>query len=218
MSGRLSTLICGLPARRYLGIFAGLGLLTSVSYADDPPVLNSKGFTLYAGYVVGGHFNDETSGNSVDLRESASFGASLDIPLDDSSEFQVYFGHQSTEFTPWPYSGTSDKLRLDHLHIGGTYFPEQLGQGWYVVGGLGATRMTPDAAGFDPATRLSMNVGVGYLLPLSQYVGVRFEARGFAILIGSSASVFCSGGCVAHLTGSGVTQGELMIGLSARFK
>ena len=218
MSGRRYTLGCGLQARRYLGIFAGLWLLTSVSYADDPPVLNTKGFTLYAGYVVGGHFSDETSGQSVDLRESASFGASLDIPLDDSSEFQVYYGHQSTEFTPWPYSCTSDKLRLDHLNIGGTYFPEGLGQGWYVVGGLGATRMTPDAAGFDPATRLSMDVGVGYLLPLSHYLGVRFEARGLAILIGSNASVFCSGGCVAHLTGSAVTQGELMIGLSAHLK
>jgi|KBSSwiStaDraftv2_1062776.scaffolds.fasta_scaffold441349_1 hypothetical protein len=212
----------GRHARRYPWVFAGLCLLSSAAFADEAtaegPVLNTKGFTLFAGYVVGGHFTDETSNQTIDLRESASFGASLDIPLDDSSEFQVYYGHQSTEFTPWPYPGTSDKLRVDYLQIGGTYFPEELGHGVYVVGGIGATRMTPDAAGFDPATRLSMNVGVGYLLPLSHYIGVRFEARGFATFVGSSASVFCSGGCVAHLTGTAVTQGELMIGLSARFK
>ena len=53
----------------------------------------------------------------------------------------LYYGHQSTEFTPWPYPGTSDKLRVDYLQIGGTYFPEELGHGVYVVGGIGATRM-----------------------------------------------------------------------------
>ena len=203
-------------ARHLLAALAATFMLSTVSVAGDPPALLGKGFTLYGGYQVGGSFTDHTSGESVDLREGASFGASLDIPLDESSEFQVFYDHQSTEFTPWPYPTDSNQLRLDHLHIGGTYFPEELGRGVYVVGGLGATRMTPDAAGLLPATRFSMNIGVGYLLPLSKNVGVRFEARGFLIVIGSYGSVFCSGGCVANLTGSAVSQGGLLIGISAR--
>jgi hypothetical protein len=183
--------------------------------APEPPALVGKGVTVYAGYQFGGSFHDTTSGQSVDLREGGSYSLSLDFPLDANSEFQIFYGHQSTEFTPWPYPSTSPDLRVDYLQIGGTYFPEEAVRGVYVVGGIGVTRMTPDAAGFDPATRLSLNIGVGYLIPLTSSLGVRFEARGLATMLGNNVSVFCSGGCVAHLTGSGVLQGELLFGISA---
>jgi hypothetical protein len=191
-------------------------LLTGRSIAADASGLPGNGITLYAGYQVGGHFTNQTTNQSVDLREGNSFAASLDMPLDESSELQVFYNHQSTQFTPWPYPSTSDQLRLDYLQIGGTYFPEELGRGVYVVGGIGATRMTPDAAGFEPATRVSMNVGVGYLLPLSKNIGLRFEARGLFTFIGSYANVFCSGGCVASLSASAVSQGAFLLGFSAR--
>ena len=214
----------GVSLRQTLTAAVGALLVAGPAFAaappdqqDDAPGLQGKGFTLYAGYQFGGSFTDETSGNTVNLREGGSYAASLDVPLDQSSEFQVFYGHQATEFTPWPYPTTSSRLRLDYLHIGGTYFPDELGHGVYAVGGLGVTRMTPDAAGLDPATKLSLNIGVGYLLPFSRNFGVRFEARGLATMLGSNTAVFCSGGCVVHLTGSGVLQGELLVGLSARF-
>ena len=207
-----------LRVRRSLSALVGVFALTTPCLADDEPPLLGKGFTLYAGYQFGGNFTDEKNGQTIGVLEGRAFSASLDIPLDESSEFQIFYNHQSTEFTPWLYPEFSDKLRLDYLHIGGTYFPEEFNRGVYVVGGVGATRMTPDAAGLNPATKLSMNLGIGYLLPLSKNVAVRFEARGLATLINSNTSVFCSGGCVVSLSGSGVTQGEFLIGLSARFK
>ncbi len=194
---------------------AGPAEAATAAEADDSTVLAGKGLTLYAGYQFGGSFTDANTGQSVDLREGGSYAVSLDFPLDASSEFQVFYGHQSTEFTPWSYAGTSSGLRVDYLHIGGTYFPEESVRGVYVVGGLGVTRMTPDGAGLDPATRLSLNIGVGYLLPLTRSLGVRFEARGLATMLGNNVTIFCSGGCVAHLTGSGVLQGELLLGVSA---
>ena len=36
-------------------------------------------------------------------------------------------------------------------------------------------------------------------------------------LVNSSGGLFCSGGCVVSIEGDVVTQGELMLGLSARF-
>jgi hypothetical protein len=201
-------------------LLAGL-LLTVPCIADEPSnepaVLQGRGFTLFAGYQFGGGFTDQAGGQSIALRESGSFGASLDLPLDGSSELQVFYNHQSTEFTPWPYPNSSDRLRLDYAHVGGTYFPDGLGYGIYVAGGVGATRITPDAGGLNPATKLSMNLGLGYLLPLSKNIGLRVEARGFFTAIGGYTSVFCSGGCVASLTASGVSQGDFLIGLSARF-
>ena len=213
----------GVSLRRMLAATACALLVAGPALAAEPPGaqgespgLQGKGFTLYAGYQFGGSFTDETTGDSVDLREGGSYAVSLDFPLDASSEFQVFYGHQATEFTPWPYPTAAAKLRLDYLHIGGTYFPDELGHGVYAVGGLGVTRMTPDAAGLNPATKLSLNVGIGYLVPLSKNFGVRFEARGLATMLGSSTTVFCSGGCVVRLSGSGVLQGELLVGFSAR--
>lgn len=203
--------------RTLASLACGLVLSTGALADEDSPAHYGKGFTLYGGYQFGGHLDNQTTGQSVDLRETGSYAGSFDMPLDDSSEFQVFYNHQSTEFTPWAYPGTSPDLRLDFLHIGGTYFPDGLGRGVYVVGGLGVTRATPDGAGLVPETRFSLNIGVGYLLPLSRNFGVRFEARGFATLFGTNATVFCSGGCVANLTGSALSQGELLIGLSTHF-
>jgi hypothetical protein len=214
-------------SRAALALLASTGLAAAVHAGEaaapadgadaERPLLGGKGITLYGGYQFGGSFTDATTGQSIDLREGGSYAVSLDIPLDDSSEFQVFYGHQSTEFTPWPYAVSPD-LRIDYLHIGGTYFPEEAARGVYVVGGIGVTRMTPDAAGLDPATRLSMNIGVGYLLPLTASLGLRFEARGLATMLGNNVRVFCSGGCVAELTGSGVVQGELLLGFSAHLR
>ncbi len=208
----------GATALRTLAALAcGVVLSTGALADEEPATVYGKGFTLYAGYQFGGHLDNQTTGQSVDLRETGSYAGSFDMPLDDSSEFQVFYNHQSTEFTPWPYPQTSADLRLDFLHIGGTYFPDGLGRGVYVVGGLGVTRATPDGAGLVPETRFSLNIGVGYLLPFSRNFGVRFEARGFATVFGANATVFCSGGCVANLTGSALSQGELLIGLSTHF-
>ena len=218
-----------LPAARaapagFLAVLAAALLAAAPAHAGEPAApteasetadFGGKGLTVYAGYQFGGSFTDSSTGQTVDVREGGSYALSLDFPLDAYSEFQIFYGHQSTEFTPWPYAPTSADLRVDYLHIGGTYYPEEAVRGVYVVGGIGVTRMTPDAAGLDPATRLSLNIGVGYLLPLTKSLGVRFEARGLATMLGNNVTLFCSGGCVAHLTGSGVLQGELLLGLSA---
>ena len=75
--------------------------------SPEPADLGGKGLTLYAGYQFGGSFTDANTGQSIDLREGGSYALSLDFPLDAYSEFQIFYGHQSTEFTPWPYAPTS---------------------------------------------------------------------------------------------------------------
>ena len=101
--------------------------------------------------------------------------------------------------------------------IGGTSFWQgKLGDGPYVVGGLGATFFDP-GEGFDDELRASLNLGIGYEQPLGKTLAVRFEARGYATLVNSSGGFFCSGGCIVSISGDVFTQGEVMLGLSARF-
>jgi hypothetical protein len=104
------------------------------------------------------------------------------------------------------------------MHVGGTYFFDgPIGQGPYVVGGLGATLFRPGLSGFSDELRASMNLGIGYQVPLGEYVALRFEARGYFTAVNSSGGLFCSGGCVIYIKGDAVTQGEVQLGLSFRY-
>ncbi|NIO42931.1 MAG: porin family protein, partial [Burkholderiales bacterium] len=71
--------------------------------------------------------------------------------------------------------------------------------------------------GFDDELRASLNLGFGYEQPLGNAFSLRFEARGYATLVDSSGGFFCSGGCIISISGDVITQGEVMLGVSARF-
>jgi hypothetical protein len=87
------------------------------------------------------------------------------------------------------------------------------------MGGLGATTAKSDVRGRDAQTFFSGNLGVGYMVPLGQHVGLRFEARGYGILLSNSTAVFCgdNAGCTAAIKGNALFEGEVLAGISARF-
>jgi hypothetical protein len=176
--------------------------------------------TVYAGYRGGGSFTDVDTEQSLKLGASGAVSLALDIPLDPSRQYQVFVSHQRTHLSldRTSFAG-GNRLGMDitYLHIGGTYFYDtEVGQGPYFVGGVGATLFNP-ASGYSNELYPSINVGMGYQWPLGDTLAVRFEARGYATLVDSSGGVFCSGGCIVSIKGDTVTQGELMLGLSARF-
>ena len=112
-------------------------------------------------------------------------------------------------------------IDVTYLHLGGTnFFDGPIGRGAYMVGGLGATLLQP-GAGFATELRPSLNIGIGYQLPLGDAAGsrvaLRLEARGYYTLVNSSGGLFCDGGCTFTLRGDGFTQGEIQLGVSARF-
>jgi hypothetical protein len=104
------------------------------------------------------------------------------------------------------------------VHFGGTnFFEGAVGRGPYVVGGLGITRLAPGLDGLSNEIRPSMNLGLGYQLPLAPAVAMRLEIRGYVTLINSSGTLFCSGGCVVALKGDTLVQGEALFGVSFGF-
>jgi len=57
------------------------------------------------------------------------------------------------------------------------------------------------------------------MVPLGAHVGIRFEARGYGIVLNNHSTLFCGGtaGCTVAIKGTGLFQGEVLAGLAIRF-
>jgi hypothetical protein len=205
---------------------AGLVLVLALAAGSSFGQAKDNALTLYAAYRDGGSFTDVNSGSELRIEASGAASLSLDWRLDASRQLQLFLSRQSSQMgtgqaTPVPPGSvvpTKFPLRVTYLHLGGTSFLEgSIGQGVYLVGGLGATLFEPGVDGFENELRPSINLGIGYQLPLGESVALRFEARGYATLVNSDSGVFCSGGCVISIKGDTVTQGDVQIGLSFRY-
>ncbi|UCH46434.1 MAG: hypothetical protein JSU95_09870 [Betaproteobacteria bacterium] len=197
-------------------------MVLAIMFMATPAVAagKDKALTLYGGYRDGGRFTDEISGQRLEVEGSGAVSLAYDFAKDASRAYQIFLSHQRSDLSLKNVpAATSESIGMNitYLHIGGTNFwQSRLGKGWYVVGGLGATFFDP-GEGFDSELRASGNLGFGYEQPLGKTFGLRFEARGYATLVNSSGGFFCSGGCIVSISGEVFTQGELMLGLSARF-
>jgi len=204
-----------------------LVLVLSLAAGSSVAQTRDNAITVYASYRDGGSFTDVTSGNQLHIEASGAASVSLDLKLDKSRQLQLYLSRQNSQMNtgqasaPTPPGGPVPMkvpLRMTYLHIGGTSFLEgRIGQGAYLVGGLGATLFEPGLDGFENELRPSLNLGIGYQLPLGERVALRFEARGYATLVISTSGVFCSGGCGISIKGDTVTQGDVQLGLSFRY-
>jgi len=195
----------------------GLGAIAAAT-ALGPAAAQDHALTLYGGWRGGGSFQSTTSaGTSASLQSSFAGSASLDWPFDASRQVQLFGSWQSTELPAFG-GNPAVPMRVAYLQLGGTnFFEGRIGRGPYVVGGLGATWLSPDLNGLSSEVRPSMNLGIGYQWPLAPSVALRFELRGYLTLIDSSGNLFCSGGCVVSVKGDLMTQGEAMLGLSFAF-
>ena len=186
-------------------------------------------FTLYAGYRDGGRFTDVTTGSKLPIEASGVGAVSLDLALNPQAgtQYQVYVSRQRSQvdarlatqpLAPAAPLPAKFPMAVTYAHVGGIIFPSQkIGNGAYLVGGVGATLFEPDLQGLANELRPSISLGIGYQLPLGERVALRFEARGYATLVNSSSALFCSGGCVISLKGDTVTQGDVLLGLTFRY-
>lgn len=197
-------------------------LILAIMFMAFPAIAADAGkaFTLYGGYRDGGRFTDESSGDQLEVDGSGAVSLALDFRKHGSSAYQLFLSHQRSDLSLSNVpSATRESIGMNitYLHVGGTNFWQgDLGDGPYVVGGIGATFFDP-GEGFDDELRASLNLGIGYEQPLGKAFALRFEARGYATLVNSSGGFFCSGGCIVSISGDVFTQGEVMLGLSARF-
>jgi hypothetical protein len=195
-----------------------LACLCGAAHAQESDTTTNSWLTGYAGYRDGGNLTDAANDRRVLLQGAASVAFSFDHTLDQNRQLQIFAGYQDTALQlRATVSGAIQPLSLNvvYLHAGGTYyFDGALGNGTYVVGGIGVTWFDPGLTGFDSELRPSANLGLGYQLPLTRNLALRFELRGYYTLLNSSGSLFCSGGCTAVLRGDALLQAEALVGLS----
>jgi len=202
----------GLVARGAL--VAGLVLSAAAASAQGA-------ITLYGGARGGGEFDDASgNGNVFKLKNGAAWSASVDWPLDDGRQGQLFYSYQRSALPGKAFGQPAEvAVNVSYLHIGGRAFFEgdATHGGGYVVGGLGATYFSPGLGGLSDEVRPSLNAGVGWQWGLARNVALRGELRGYWTLINSSGQFFCSGGCVVSIRGQSLVQLEGMLGLSIGF-
>lgn len=194
-------------------------------FATPCAAAQGSGMTLYAGFAGGGSGLQRSAATppaadqALRLDAGATASGSIEWTLDTARQLQVFVSHQRTSLdAPGATGGATPRhlpLQVTHVHLGGTnYVDARVGQGVYVLGGLGLTRFAPGLAGFDTEVRASMNLGVGYAWPVTPWLGLRAELRGVATLINSGGSFLCSGGCTVSIKGDALTQAQALLGLA----
>lgn len=197
-------------------------LLVAAAAVLALPAWAQNAITAYGGARAGSGFRASGSDAALDLRSSAAASLALEWPYDSSRQLQLLASHQRTRLALGSAAGAGAPaempLRVSYLHLGGlNFFDGPVGRGPYVAGGLGLTVLSPRLQGTSSRVRASLNAGLGYQWPLTQQLALRAELRGYATLIRSTGSFFCSGGCVVQIKGDTLTQVEGQLGLTFGF-
>jgi hypothetical protein len=158
--------------------------------------------------------NGVTGPTSVTIDSSVSYGGVIDIPLSQPRSLELYYSRQPTKLSG---NSTIGDVTMSVLHVGLVdtlpSADEQLS--WLLVGTLGATQLT---ANNGSATRPSIGLGGGFEWMATEHIGLRGDLRALLTFSGSGGgSASCGGGCSVSFHGSLVAQGELSLGVIARF-
>lgn len=184
---------------------------TTMVYAQNYEI------TPLVGWRGSSSLEEESTGETVDLNETRSFGILLSIRQYHNSTYDLLFTRQDTE-TQTPVTLENASIRFDYYHIGGTVFYEQKHLQPFLSGGLGITHISPTNNNFSSETKLSLSIGGGIKFPLTKSIGLRLEARGYGTAVDSGGSILCTGGsCLIRFKSELFTQFEAMAGLSVAF-
>jgi opacity protein-like surface antigen len=179
--------------------------------------------TPFVGFRMGGSFTLSDTGQRVAVDDHASLGLALDVRTDDATQYELFYGRQSTVMRGDSSLLAPTHIDVEYLHLGGTVsLDEELRVKTYLVGGLGVTRFSPDFAPGHASTRFSASLGAGLRVPWSEHFSLRLEARGFVTLVNPDTAFFCRSDetgllCRVHSHGSTFIQYDLLAGVAYAF-
>ncbi|MGB5278030.1 MAG: outer membrane beta-barrel protein [Gammaproteobacteria bacterium] len=174
--------------------------------------------TPYIGWRTSSTLEEEATGQTIDLKETRSYGIIVSMQQKPGTNYDFLFSRQNTEFESATYPANTTSLRFDYYHIGGTVFYDHDQFNPFVTGGLGATHISPANDIFSSETRFSLSIGGGLKFPITRNIGMRLEVRGYGTVADGTGSILCANGaCIAKFNGSLFMQFEANAGLSVAF-
>jgi hypothetical protein len=175
--------------------------------------------TPFAGWRFGGDATTQQSGytNSSSINSALSYGAIVDFPIGDPRSVELYYSREPTTIGGSLASSPVHDLTVSVYQLGlAEAIPtENPRLSWLVVGSAGATEL---AGGGSSQTHLSIGASGALLFMASEHVGLRMDLRALLTFTGGgNGAVVCSGGCVAQIHSTAFAQGEISVGVIARF-
>jgi len=208
------------PSIKAAGLLLALLVLLTASISNA----NDYTITPFTGFRASDSLEGEEDATGeivkVNVDETSSFGFILSMRRDRVSTYDLYFSRQDSKL----FSRSADvpegglDVRIDYFHLGGTVDYEADKLRPFATGGLGIARISPanDTSGTE--TKFSFSLGGGVKVPISENVGLRFEARALGITTSGDRRIFCSNGqCLVQFEGSLFLQYEASVGLSIAF-
>ncbi len=180
--------------------------------------------TPFAGYRVGGHFEEMDGDAEFELHDSNAYGITLNILANPNGQWEVLYAHQGTELSTQGLFASDPIIDLDveYLQLGGTYLFDGDSVRPFIALTVGVSQFDPHPQEFDSETFFSASFAGGLHLIANNRIGVRLEGRVFTTFVDSSSNIFCSsiggsGACLIQIDGTIVTQWEARAGLVFRF-
>ncbi len=180
--------------------------------------------TPYAGYRMGGSFDDQDGTRDFDLDDASAAGLIINGRVEENTQWEVLYGRQSTSVDTAGLFVDDPVLDIDvdYFHIGGTYLFEGTSVRPFIALTLGVTQFSPAPSGFDSERFFSASFGGGWQLNATKRLGLRLEARAFTSFLDNDSELFCESGpvggsCLAIVDSNTLTQWEARAGLVFRF-
>ncbi len=196
--------------------------LSTPSAAQDKPFKFE--ITPFAGYRVGGSFDEEDGDGGIDLNDSNAQGIIFNIKANPNGQYELLYARQSTDADTEGFFVNDPTIDLDveYFHFGGTYLFDGDNTRPFLALTLGLSHFDPGIIDSNSESFFSASLGGGVQLNATKRLGVRLEARIFTTFVDSDSNIFCvstgeGGGCLIQVDSKTLTQWEARAGLVFRF-
>ncbi|OFV82447.1 MAG: hypothetical protein A2Y78_02140 [Acidobacteria bacterium RBG_13_68_16] len=171
----------------------------------------------FIGYRFGGSVGDTFSTARYGIDGARSEGVTISVPVYSRRAVELLFSRQDTGVEVAGFPGTTrHNLTIEHWMVGAVgEFPGESGRVRpFVAGYLGLTKIRSGNGSTTSNGYGSAALGGGIKLDLARHVGVRFDARAYAIFARRGAGAICGpAGCSVAFTGNAMFQGEVAASL-----
>jgi hypothetical protein len=171
----------------------------------------------FVGYRFGGSVGDTYSAASYGFDAAAGAGIAISVPVRGTTSVAFLFSRQDTAVDVAGFPATTHyDLTIDHWMVGALgAFPGHDGRVHpFMEAYLGATQIQTRHPYSSSSTYFSGALGGGVTFDLATHLGVRLDARAYAVFVNSGAGAGCGpSGCAFAFSGNAMFQGEVAASL-----